>query len=301
MNTRAISFAWLEITGKCQLACGHCYADSGPEGDHGAMQLSDWERVIRELDAAGVTFICIIGGEPTLHPDLCAIVNCALDAGMRVEIYSNLVRVTESQWQLFERKGVSLATSYYSSSPDEHAQIVGRPTLDRTTANIAEARKRGIPIRVGMVRVLPAQQIAAATRVLGAFGIERVEVDDLRGVGRGLPDGAPDCSALCGRCATGRVAITSDGTVYPCVFSRWMPAGNVLESSLDDILRAEALTGVVRSLRRPSLGGRLSSENATLTMRTAHRVVWPTADRTTGSVIQQVARPLFDCLMGASR
>ncbi|PWK82464.1 hypothetical protein C8D88_11357 [Lentzea atacamensis] len=25
-----LRFAWLEITGKCQLSCTHCYADSGP-------------------------------------------------------------------------------------------------------------------------------------------------------------------------------------------------------------------------------------------------------------------------------
>lgn len=27
-----VSFLWLEITGKCQLACEHCYVDSGPTG-----------------------------------------------------------------------------------------------------------------------------------------------------------------------------------------------------------------------------------------------------------------------------
>src|SRR4029077_7398440 len=25
-----LSFLWLEVTGKCQLACEHCYAESGP-------------------------------------------------------------------------------------------------------------------------------------------------------------------------------------------------------------------------------------------------------------------------------
>lgn len=28
-----VSFLWLETTGKCQLACEHCYADSGPTGN----------------------------------------------------------------------------------------------------------------------------------------------------------------------------------------------------------------------------------------------------------------------------
>jgi hypothetical protein len=32
-----LSFLWLEITGRCQLACRHCYAESGPRGTHGSM------------------------------------------------------------------------------------------------------------------------------------------------------------------------------------------------------------------------------------------------------------------------
>ncbi|MBA2309466.1 MAG: hypothetical protein H0W01_09270 [Pseudonocardiales bacterium] len=32
-----LRFLWLEITGKCQLACEHCYADSsGPTRTHGS-------------------------------------------------------------------------------------------------------------------------------------------------------------------------------------------------------------------------------------------------------------------------
>lgn len=27
-----LGFVWLELTGKCQLECTHCYADSGPSG-----------------------------------------------------------------------------------------------------------------------------------------------------------------------------------------------------------------------------------------------------------------------------
>ena len=28
----SVSFVWLEITGRCQLECVHCYADFGPRG-----------------------------------------------------------------------------------------------------------------------------------------------------------------------------------------------------------------------------------------------------------------------------
>jgi MoaA/NifB/PqqE/SkfB family radical SAM enzyme len=36
-----LSFLWLEITGKCQLHCTHCYAESGPRETHGVMTDKD--------------------------------------------------------------------------------------------------------------------------------------------------------------------------------------------------------------------------------------------------------------------
>ncbi|MPZ65154.1 MAG: hypothetical protein GEU83_06435 [Pseudonocardiaceae bacterium] len=50
-----VSFLWLEITGECQLACEHCYADSGPAGSHGSMTGADWMRVIDEAAELGVS------------------------------------------------------------------------------------------------------------------------------------------------------------------------------------------------------------------------------------------------------
>jgi hypothetical protein len=45
-ETEGITFLELEITGKCNLACSHCYAESGPRGTHGTMTVDDWKRVV---------------------------------------------------------------------------------------------------------------------------------------------------------------------------------------------------------------------------------------------------------------
>jgi MoaA/NifB/PqqE/SkfB family radical SAM enzyme len=93
-----IRFMWLEITGRCQLSCIHCYAGSGPDGGHGTMTAADWERVIGEAAAAGVEMVQFIGGEPTLHPDLPRLVDHALAQGLEVEVFSNLVHVAPALW-----------------------------------------------------------------------------------------------------------------------------------------------------------------------------------------------------------
>lgn len=142
-----VSFLWLEITGRCQLTCSHCYASSGPSGTHGTMVLADWARVIDQAAHAGCRTVQFIGGEPTLHPALPDLIGRALAAGMAVEVFSNLVHVPAALWEMLTREGVSLACSYYSDDPDEHAAITGRASAHaRTRANWKHwACKRSAP------------------------------------------------------------------------------------------------------------------------------------------------------------
>ncbi len=265
-----LSFVWLEITGKCQLKCAHCYADSGPTGTRGTMTAADWRRVIDQAAGIGVGVVQFNGGEPTLHPDLPALVKHALDHGLKVEIFSNLVQVTPALWDLFSLPGVSLATSYYSDDPGQHAAITGRRgSHARTRANLAEVVRRGIPVRVGVVDLGDGQRWEQAVAEIKALGVTEVGADDMRGVGRGGRGAQPSLDQLCGNCAKEVLAIGPDGTARPCVFARWpeMAVGNVRESSLVDIMAGSAVAEVrrqiaanVRARPRRAHGHRRSAE-----------------------------------------
>ncbi len=83
--------------------------------------------------------IQFIGGEPTLHPALPELMDHALDSGLEVEVFTNLVRVTPRMWETFSRPRVRLATSFYADGVDQHEVITGRQgSYARTKANIAE-------------------------------------------------------------------------------------------------------------------------------------------------------------------
>lgn len=158
-----LSFVWLEITGRCQLHCEHCYADSGPRGDHGSMTCADWLSVVDQAAALDVAMVQFIGGEPTLHPDLPMLVSHALECGLSVEIFSNLANVTPRLWSTFALSGVRLATSYYADGASQHDAVTTRPgSYARTKANIAEAVRRSIPIRVGIIDVRDGQRVEQA-------------------------------------------------------------------------------------------------------------------------------------------
>jgi len=238
-----LSFVWLEITGKCQLECAHCYADSGPQGTHGAMTTGDWTAVIDQAMGLGTRMVQFIGGEPTLHRALPELVGHALERGLEVEVFSNLVHVSEQLWEVFRQPRVRLATSYYADQADQHESITKRRgSYTRTKTNIVEALRRSIPLRVGLIDLADGQHVEQARAELAAMGVTEFGVDRLRQVGRGVRDQQPDVSQLCGHCARGKVAIATNGDVWPCVFSRWMPVGNVRQQAL-----AEIVTGSVMS------------------------------------------------------
>ena len=230
-------FGWLELTGKCQLQCIHCYADSGPSGDHGSMTAADWRRVLDEAAGLGVGSIQFIGGEPTLHPALSELLTHARRLGLAVEVYSNLVHISSDLWDTLSLNGIRLACSYYSDDPAEHARITGRRgSYARTRANIAEAVRREIPVRAGVIAIDDGQRVEHATAELMELGVDTVGLDRLRQVGRGIRDEQPGADELCGRCGDGVFAVGADGSVWPCVFSRWMPVGSVHTGSLAGIL-----------------------------------------------------------------
>ncbi|MFE7661729.1 radical SAM/SPASM domain-containing protein [Streptomyces celluloflavus] len=232
----------LEITGACQLQCTQCFAESGPHGTHGAMTADDWRRVISDAAALGVREVQLIGGEPTMHPAWAELVDRALCLGIGVEVYSNLFHIKPGWWSALAREGVKLATSYYSDRAEEHDAITTRPgSYERTRAHIAEAVRRGIPLRVGIVSVLRGQRVAEARRELEALGVTQIRTDRTRHLGRAsLPGTEADATELCGRCGHGQVAVLPSGEVTPCVMSRWLVTGNVRKSGLAAILGGES-------------------------------------------------------------
>jgi MoaA/NifB/PqqE/SkfB family radical SAM enzyme len=243
----APTFLWLELTGRCQLACAHCYASSSPLGGHGTMAVDDWRTVLDDAAGQGVDMVQFIGGEPTLHPGFADLVGHALALGLRVEVYTNLLHVPARLWEVFALPGVRLATSYYSDDAGQHDAVTGRAgSHARTRANIVEAVRRGIPLRVGVIDRGGGQRVAEARTELEALGVTDIGVDHVRAFGRGAS--TVDESDTCGGCGHGAAAVGPDGAVTPCVFTRHAVAGNVRDRGLGAVLVGETFAAEVARL-----------------------------------------------------
>ncbi|MGY0497405.1 radical SAM protein [Nocardia sp. FBN12] len=239
---RGITFLWLELTGRCQLNCTHCYADSGPTKSHGTMTTSDWLSVIDDAADMGVRDIQFIGGEPTLYPALPELIRHASSRGIATEVYSNLVRIRADIWDTLVEYRVRLATSYYTDQPEQHTLITGNALAHkRTTDNISKAIALGIPVRVGMVSVLEDQRIDEARQLLTDLGVQYIDVDHVRRAGRANTEADTPLEELCGQCAGDVLAVYPDGAVRPCVFTRSLQVGDVLKSSLRQVIDSPQL------------------------------------------------------------
>jgi radical SAM protein with 4Fe4S-binding SPASM domain len=75
----------VEITNRCDLACRHCFNDSG-SGPVQELSLTDLIDLFEQVRLMGIEDIRISGGEPTLHPQFPAVVNEAHRRGLRVSL-----------------------------------------------------------------------------------------------------------------------------------------------------------------------------------------------------------------------
>ena len=250
----------LDITRACQAQCTHCYNQSGPQGTTGEMTRDDWLSLLDQAAALGVRQVQLIGGEPTLHPHVAELINRAVEHGMVVEVFSNLIHIHESLWPVLRQRGVTLATSYYTDDPAAHEAIThNRGSHRRTKDNITRALRYHIPVRAGIVDLADGQRVDQATAELRALGVTSIRTDRLRAIGRGAGTGGDthQISELCGHCARGRAAVLPSGDVAGCVMSGTMlTAGNVRLTPLATIIESPEWAELAAAIPPPRRAAR---------------------------------------------
>lgn len=229
-----LDFLWLELTDKCNLACVHCYADSSPflplfEG----MQLGDWKRVLHESYDAGCRKVQFIGGEPTVYPHLIELIRCSRDLGYElVEVFTNGTVFTERIREAFRQFRVHLAFSVYADNAPIHDSItLSAGSFSKTVKSIRWALANGIEVRAAIVEMSQNASAMDSTRnLLAEMGVSEIRIDRTRGVGRGSDDKSiSGLDQLRGHCWNGKLCVTPNGDMFPCVFSRSWIVGTASE------------------------------------------------------------------------
>jgi Fe-coproporphyrin III synthase len=95
------------VTSRCNLSCGHCYLDAGPDRDtSGELTTTEALHLIDDLGDMGVPLLIISGGEPLLRRDIWEILVHARRKNMALALSSNGTLITREIAERLKNTGV---------------------------------------------------------------------------------------------------------------------------------------------------------------------------------------------------
>jgi radical SAM protein with 4Fe4S-binding SPASM domain len=140
--------ALFELTGRCNLDCGHCYLDIANPPDE--LSTDEALHVIDELKRAGTLFLTLTGGEIFLRKDVLIIAAHARRLGMAVRLFTNATRITrELAREIAAIKPLGVEISIYGAHASEHASVTSRASsLRRTLRGVVHLKRAGVNIQL---------------------------------------------------------------------------------------------------------------------------------------------------------
>lgn len=170
--------AQIEITERCNLACGHCYNPWRWEALSQPSTLNKEQlfHVLEELDQNTVFRLTLTGGEPLLYKEtVIEAARWAYDHDIRCSINSNLTTVSEQDVFYLKEAGVyAILGSLMSFDEKTHDRITGRRgSFQKTIRGIQNILDADIPLMVHMVITQANEnQVYETGRFVAGLGVE---------------------------------------------------------------------------------------------------------------------------------
>jgi radical SAM protein with 4Fe4S-binding SPASM domain len=267
-----LDFLWIELTSHCNLKCIHCYAEArtGAEEDYvnqqSELSTEEIKKVINQAAALGCHKIQFTGGEPTLRQDLRKLIDHAKAKGFEfIEIFTNGTLLGEPMVRFFAEKNVNVAMSVFSHKATTHDAITrNQGSFEKTLNSLKLLLAYNVPTTCAIVAMKQNEaDLDGTIYFLSQLGVLRRPPDPVRPTGRGM--GLKNWPQKYGlrnmqtnprflvnqevykrnrswnSCWFGKVAVTSNGNVLPCVFARDQVVGNIKKQSLSEIINDETL------------------------------------------------------------
>ncbi len=175
------------VTRRCNLHCGHCYADSHNRDYPGELTTDEASRMLGELAAFGVPAVLFSGGEPLLRPDVLDLARVAGKLGMRTVLSTNGTRIDATNAAEIGAAGFSYVGISLDGIGPLHDKMRGsHGAFDAALGGIRAARDAGL--RTGIRFTVHARnraQLGAIFELAEAERVNRLCVYHLAYSGRG--------------------------------------------------------------------------------------------------------------------
>lgn len=262
---KSLRYVWLELTNCCNFRCLHCYGAFGmPPADNQNHELTTgkWLEVLDYIKSRGCTAIQFIGGEPLLHPDFKYILQYAYDIGINnIDIFTNGYFLTSEIIEVIKKVHASVRVSLYGHNKEVHDKITQfAGSFQSLDSALSLLKKENIPTNVAVVLMRENQlYLNEIIEYIERKGHKYSGYDTVRSVKHCLQNShaVTNKTILMQRyvkksnfttsydtyyrnkqwnsCWYGKFAVTAQGEVIPCIFSREFVCGNISKDSFEDI------------------------------------------------------------------
>ena len=255
------SFAWIEVTNKCNFNCIHCYGDFTPK-NFNILTLDDIKLISKELKSINIKNIQLIGGEPLLVPNLKKIILELKKYFESIEVFTNGFLINSEWASFFKKNKIKVAMSVYSHQENIHNSITQNHLSFKNLKDVINIlNKKGINYRIAYIKTRY-NDISTVEDLRKTFNAKfSIKEDIIRIVGRAsekylsekltkekeitlnnfmnsyIESSWVKRNFFKHNCFSYKIYIDSLLDVYPCVMERRKKYGNLKNLSLIDMLK----------------------------------------------------------------
>lgn len=176
----------MEITGRCQLRCRHCFNRSGPDNPH-ELPLKVIERLLDEMVGWGIRRLRITGGEPTMHWQFREVIEACHHRKMSIAMNSNGV-YSSRMLSYLKTAPIAIFLISVDGMETNNDAIRGRGTFRRAVHTCKELRQAGQKVMISF-HVCAGNQsdVGELIALAASIGVD-IKIAEVRPVGRAVDE-----------------------------------------------------------------------------------------------------------------
>lgn len=133
----------------CQLNCAFCYITPEKWVRH-AEPVEKWVQVLQQAKAMGIPFVSILGGDPSLYPEIARLIRAFGEIGVKGSITTNGLHMSQDMYDALISTDLMTPTISVQSLDKYHEDVTGC-SQRKTLATIQRLRTAGKPCNINVV------------------------------------------------------------------------------------------------------------------------------------------------------
>lgn len=262
-----LELVWLEITQGCNMRCIHCYEGNEHVPARKQLTLDQWNDIIDQISEIGTQRVVVIGGEPCVNKNLEEILLTLSKHNLKTTLFTNASLMSDSLMKIIEENKIDVKISLYGHCAEVHDRITKvKGSFDLLMKNMSYLLEHGVNVYLAIVIMkeneMYLDEIQKFVKELPVSGYKMDVIRDVLGgtQNQHMPTQKKiidysfrtcpkfqtskekfDLAHQRNTCWYGKIAISDDGNVMPCVFARNVSYGNVMELTIRKILQQDML------------------------------------------------------------